>query len=221
MGSHEEDRSSYYPSFGGTYSEPSKPKKKTKQELAVELAKEQRKERIKQLAGVCGIKAVSIICNNYISNMLSELENKDKKLFESILAVDLNKEGINYKLLSQIVEQLTELKADMRYNVPKRSSKEYLFEDSFTGIIAVKFEGNSNSHWIAIEEGEMHDPESEAIMKNVKDVKKQFKNFDGFGHTVIFRNKQAVESLRNTYSKECRGPCDICCRKDYCRFLIY
>ena len=110
-------------------------------------------------------------------------------------------------------------KVDMRlFNNKWRINTEYIpFPARSRGILALKFKGNNNTHWVAYDGGVIKDVDERYT--SIKQIKKQYPKFDGFGHCILaYTNFSEELALESVYNNPCssRDMCKKCIRQRYC-----
>ena len=110
---------------------------------------------------------------------------------------------------------------DFRYNSKTRDTEGRLFFSNLRGITALKFKDTQDLHWAIFWKGSLYPLINSGYegYNDIDEVKYNIPEFDGFGHTIMFRDKDEIKLLKRF--KKCTGLyCKSCCRSEWCEMNI-
>lgn len=198
-----------YVSFG--YSEEEKPEEKAKR-LRIPIEEQ------------CGIIACSMFSGKTVKQVVSVA--KKIGLYDRISKYeekDARKTCLYCKDIKGIMKALGYENQDCRFCSFRRDTGELLPMPTYVnGIVALKLDASGDlTHWVTYKDGKILDGEYE--FATVKELKKRYKTFDGFGIKLSIWSKEDFDILQNTmavYCKSCSiydgAICKNCSRKSFC-----
>lgn len=179
----------------------------------------------KNLLSQCGLKAIVVLTSYYSPDDTEAdvMRNITKDLSPKYLQSLLAKKSMNYEDIVVAMERvMPDKRPDFRYNNhARRDIRGKLFHSNLSGITAMKFNGTSDLHWAVLVGGRVLPlmsrsgiPDSTSY-DNMKDIQGEVKEFDGFGHTIIFRSPDDVTILEH-FEQCSRTHCRDCVRSPWC-----
>ena len=168
---------------------------------------------LNEIGKECSVIAISKLFGITIKDVLLKIQsNRREHLFLGVGG--MTKEGIFDMLKLYGIK-----KVDMRlFNNKYRINTDHLpFPISAKGVLALKFKGNMNTHWVSYSNGEIKD--AYKIISNISELRFKYPTFDGFGHCVLaYTNKSEELMLESVYNSDCssKDMCDKCIRDKYC-----
>jgi len=172
----------------------------------------------------CGI----IACSMFSGKTVKQVIRVTKKigLHDRLIKYeekDARKTCLYCRDIKEVMEALGYENQDCRFCSFKRDLNELLPMPIYVnGIVALKLDASGDlTHWVAYKDGKILDGEDEFVA--VKELKKKYKTFDGFGIKLSIWSEEDFKILQNTMSVYCKSYsvyggaiCEVCSRDSFC-----
>jgi len=193
--------------------------------------------QFRELLSQCGLRAIVVLDSFFSLDSCTDIYGDDfwdisrtgvmreivPKVKPDLLKTIMLKGKMDYKDIVSVMEQIQPKQhPDFRFSSTERDIKGKLFLSNLCGITALKFKYTNALHWAVLFNGQVYPligcrnrPTRKSYV-DIKEMRKDIIDFDGFGHTITYRNKDDVEILKRHTKCNAQNYCHSCVRKNWC-----